>query len=147
MSKLHEVQDAAEILPVGDSAKGEPADAEAAPWHKTQPLFGTKYHSSLGGQDGHQYRAEPQASAGHQHLEEAQAAVGHQHHAEAQAAAGHPAADTIQPAALQVQVCTVGKIDAPPHLPVEISSEATRPQAALAEGGKHGAEARAATAS
>ena len=47
MSILHGAQDASEFLP-GDAAKGEPADAEAAPRHKGKSSLATRALSLLG---------------------------------------------------------------------------------------------------
>ena len=62
--------------------------------------------------------------------------------AELKEVADHQAADTRRPAVAQVHVCSIDSVDAPPHLPVGSSSEASRPQAAVVEGGGHHAEAQ-----
>ena len=70
--------------------------------------------------------------------------------AEAQAAAGPRGADSIQPATVQIQVCSVELKDAASNLPVGhvdsggITDTASRTQDAPAEGGQQRAEAHAA---
>ena len=74
-------------------------------------------------------------------------AEGGQQREEAQPAAGLHTADTIQPATVQVQVCTVKVNDAAANLPAgNVDSgdadKASRPQDALAEGGQQREEAQ-----
>ena len=122
---MHEAREAAEIVPVGDAVKGDCNIDEDEANISVQIDTATQVQAKTAkAAAGHQYRGEQQAAAGHQHRAESgaategtivdadtgkrpQAAPAESGKIRAEAAVKAAAADTMQPAAEQVQVCSV----------------------------------------